>query len=223
MLLVLQIWTRLSALQRKTTLRSLWSDGPNFLDSCLNKNSPPTCANCKGENSLLDLLCPEFKIQKNVQLLAAERNISLKEAREVLSGKTLTPPLRDDIYNFPLLSHNFSREPPNQNFQEAFSLPSKQSPLFPRFSSQIFGVSYASAASTPKIHFLNKSLSNEEPRKHKPSSFCPPFNIHTPGHKYFSEPNGRSRLNPSNGCASQLIHPMCPTLLLFLLILMKIS
>ncbi|XP_067209397.1 uncharacterized protein [Linepithema humile] len=33
---------------------------------CLNIASPPFCANCRGEHSPMDPLCPEFAIQKNV-------------------------------------------------------------------------------------------------------------------------------------------------------------
>lgn len=87
-------------------------------------NSPPTCANWKGEHLSTDPKCPELQLLKDVQLLAADENIPLKEAREIL---TATHPSRSstlNIMDFPPISS--SLETPS-GF--TFDSPSPPSPL----------------------------------------------------------------------------------------------
>lgn len=167
-------------------------------DSCSKKDSPPCCANCKEEHSPLDPLCPEFKIQKNVQLLAAERNILLKDAKELLAGNNPISLLHDDLQNFPVLS--------NTPLQETSGYPSLEfplnPPLIPRSSLLSKGITYASTVSSPKfLRLVNKPSNSKGNRNHNPADSHPSLNLHTPDHDYLFEPNERPLLNPPNGCA----------------------
>lgn len=178
-------------------------------DLCPHKDSPPFCTNCKGEHSPLDPKCPEFQVQRNVQLLAAERNIPLKEARKILTGKIQPSNLRDDISEFPVLPNNTHKISP-LNSSRTFSSPSSNhfQPILHSSSLSTPQRSYASAAasSTPprKISLINRSFHNETlaPARSLPSSPMRTYNsITPPGHDYFIEPNGRSSLKSPNGCA----------------------
>lgn len=181
------------------------------LDSCPHKDLPSICANCKGEHSPLDPKCPELQIQKNVQLLASENNIPLKEAREILTGKKQTSNSRYDIFEFPSLSNSSCR------FSSTASPPTSLSPLFshnyahPISHSSPINIqqkSYASAVTSSsstsnKIKLINKPLYRES--FVSPNNFSPPSRpsntMTPPDHDYFIEPNGRSSIKPPNGCA----------------------
>ncbi|XP_067213037.1 uncharacterized protein [Linepithema humile] len=186
--------------------------------SCPNIASPPFCANCRGEHSPMDPLCPEFAIQKNVQLLAADRNIPLKEARDLLSGKNQNFNLRNDIFNFPPLGGSPSPDSP---------------PSFSHFSSPIFrsspytndspvnynnGISYAQATDSSNSYNnkTNKSpFSNIRGVPTPKAPNRPNQDSRGSGHDYLLEPNGRSLFRPPDGCAipserPNINHPPSP-------------
>ena len=55
---------------------------------CPRKDGPPSCRNCKGEHQPTDKMCPAFLHEKAISALAAERNISLIEARAILPNSS---------------------------------------------------------------------------------------------------------------------------------------
>ena len=78
--------------------------------ACRNPSGPHRCANCKGPHSLMAKNCPAFIREKLIRSTAADKNISLNDARKV-------SPLPVSRPNLPL------------SFSEATSTP--RSPLTP--------------------------------------------------------------------------------------------
>ena len=80
---------------------------------CPRRNGPPSCRNFKGEHQPTDKMCPAFLHEKAISALAAERNISLSEARAILpnsstASSSATPsssPTPSD-QSFPSLSYS---------------------------------------------------------------------------------------------------------------------
>lgn len=151
-------------------------------------NSPPTCANWKGEHLSTDPKCPELQLLKDVQLLAADENIPLKEAREIL---TATHPSRSstlNIMDFPPISS--SLETPS-GF--TFDSPSPPSPLS---SPPLRRVTFAQAVqNNPHTQILRtKTYATNHP-------LLPSQLTSRNDHDYLLEPNGRPSIKPPDGCA----------------------
>lgn len=181
------------------------------LDSYPHKDLPLTCANCKGEHSPFDPKCPNYQIQKNVQLLASENNIPLKEAREILTDKKQTHNLRNNIFEFPSLLNGTYRSSPLSS--PPTSLPPSYNYNYTHPISHLFPIdlqqkSYASvvtfsSSSTNKTKLINKPFHRESLAS--PSNFSSPSRSNNfltpPDHDYLIKPSGRSPIKPPNGCA----------------------
>lgn len=136
-----------------------------------------------GEHIPIDTSCPEFSFQKNIQLLAADRNILLKETREILSTNRAPPSSSLNPINPP--PHSSSPETPSSfNFDNSSSPPYSPPPLRP---------SYVYAATSKPS--LNKQYNN-------PLPFQPFTSTNRP--VYLLELNGRTLLRPPDGCAYPL-------------------
>ena len=86
---------------------------------CPRKDGPPSCRNCKGHHQPTDKMCPTFLHEKAIRALAAERNISLIEARAILpnsstasSSATPSPSPTPSDQSFPSLSYSSQPSPP---------------------------------------------------------------------------------------------------------------
>lgn len=74
---------------------------------CPHFASSPNCINCKGSHTSLDASCPEYTKQRNIQFLTASKNISLKEAKDLLSNSH-SANTNMDFLNFPSLPRDSS-------------------------------------------------------------------------------------------------------------------
>lgn len=159
---------------------------------CPHIGSQPTCANCKGKHRSTDIKCPEFQIQKDIQLLAADKNIPLKEAREILTGSRDNYSPTINVVNFPPLNSSspqgLSNISPISSTSFTYSPPSTSPPL--RYAS------YAQAVHTAN----NTNPCNLNKCANLPHNSSSRFS-HREDHDYLLMPNGRPPYNPPNGCA----------------------
>lgn len=134
---------------------------------------------------------PGISDTKNIQLLAADKNILLKEAREILQVSHLAHSPSFNVINFPPLSPSsetfahFTSDFPSLSLS-SLSLPSRNH-------------TYAQAAQAVRIPFSSISRTgNKNNTNHPTHSTRPPKRD---DHDYLLEPNGRPSYRPPDGCA----------------------
>ncbi|XP_071572848.1 uncharacterized protein [Temnothorax nylanderi] len=101
-------------------------------EECPHKDYPPKCINCDGNHRATSINCPIILQQKQINELAASKNMSYIEAKREIKGASLTGDPRLDFVNFPLMNppHTASTSPTGSIYspplQNKFSLLSSE-------------------------------------------------------------------------------------------------
>lgn len=108
---------------------------------CPRFEEAPRCVNCRGNHRADASNCPEFAIQKEIREYAAHRNLTLRDASEVIRGKRFPPSFSssssEEFPPLPTRDRNKGNNI-NNNVYSTYSPPTTETSYASRFSPQSY-------------------------------------------------------------------------------------